>query len=149
MLKEDFESRRSKVVPLWSTSSTDVSSSSFKSSIRNVKCLGTEKYLSLCPFDADKACDSRRKVFVQCAKCTPDDLVNLLKSVEVGRNSLESSANANAALNRLKSQCYDWDCSANADKKYSEYCEVKAALEQAALYLDVKVGCHFSLGFKK
>ena len=46
-----------------------------KTSIRNVVCEGTEENLSKCQLKADRSCNIRKAVQVQCARCTPDDLL--------------------------------------------------------------------------
>ena len=73
---------------------------------------------------------------VQCARCTPEDLVNFIKSIKAGIKMEDTRRNVQAALDQLSSQCLEWDCSAdNKAKLYTEYCEVKASLEQSLLYL--------------
>ena len=132
---ETFKTRRSKNVPVFSTTSKPWAN---QTSVRNVKCAGTEEDLIACPMDADRMCETNAKVHVQCAVCTPQDLLDAFKNIKIGVKTADMAESVNAALKDLEEKCLDWDCSVGVtDRPYPEYCQIKAALKQALVYLQV------------
>ena len=63
-------------------------------------------------------------------------IIEIMKSIEPAPKLVDTVASVQAAIDRLKSQCLEWDCSAEReDKPYIEYCQVKAALDDTLRYL--------------
>ena len=98
----------------------------------NVRCNGKEKQLTDCQFQTinQDRCNSRLVAGVKCAKCTPANLLSIIDSVEIGSFVGESRKSISAAFNKLKSQCYAWDCSVKSPA-YPEYCQLLAFLQEA------------------
>jgi len=138
LFKSKFSKRPSKGVPVFSvTRSSRFGGLSHRStSINNVNCGGTETDLAQCAFSANIQCEGSKIAGVQCAKCTPDDLLSILGSIKAGANREESYKSVYAASQRLKSQCWNWDCSNSREyARYPEFCKVSSFFKSSMLYL--------------
>ena len=74
---------------------------------------------------------------VHCARCTPEDLLAILRGIEPGITMAKTRESVQEAISKLATDCMDWDCSAETiNKQYPEFCRLKLTLEQSILYLD-------------
>ena len=96
----------------------------------SIKCNGSEKHLSDCKFVTRAAGTQAQLAGVQCAKCNTANLTAIVDSVTVFDTAAETAVSIDAALKRLKTQCYPWDC-AIFRPVYPEYCAVFSFLQDS------------------
>ena len=117
-----------------------------------VDCKGSESVLTQCGFRShDRVnCKKIQVAGVRCARCTPDDLLQILGLVAARPNVEETKKSFEAARQRLKAKCFEWDCSLKIPV-YPEYCRVEAFLRESEYLLkrdlNAKRRAHVSLRF--
>ena len=130
----EFSSREGQIVPVISVTHNSFygNSSTDEFVLNDVVCNGKESSLTDCQFIThDKEnCDRHQVAGVSCAKCTPNDLIEIVKSVLVDNSIKFTKSKIINAQTSLKSKCHHWDCTKMA-LEYPEYCQVKAFLQDA------------------
>ena len=129
----DFSERRG-VVPVFDVSQAAAYGQATTDTfiMDEVRCNGNEKSLTDCSFKSynEKSCGRSQVAGVRCAKCTHNELLDIVSSVTLGSNTEATEQSVTAAFNRLKSKCYHWDCSIR-QPAYREYCQIHAFLHDS------------------
>ena len=139
LFKQDFSGREGKVVPVFrATTRAHFGNAHTDDFILDaVSCNGDENWLTDCSFKTHDAetCNRHQAAGVQCAKCTPDDLIHIIKLVKVSPSIEGTKKSIAESLASLKTRCYEWDCSAR-NPVYPEYCYVLSFLQEATYIVE-------------
>ena len=95
-------------------------------------CKGDEARITDCNFKTynEEKCSYDDVAGVMCAKCTQTDLLGIVNSIELGTQVADTRKTIDAAVEKLATDCYPWDCS-SAKQAYPEFCLVHSFLNQA------------------
>ena len=75
---------------------------------------------------------------VQCARCSPSNLTDIVKEIKVYGSINEVYQSAEVAINKLTEKCRDWSCN-DTNPVYPEFCQVKAFLNNIKRFTKPKV----------
>ena len=118
-------------VPVYSYR-TSVAPSAAPYFLTSVTCTGNEKFLTQCQMSIAKSCATNISS-VQCARCSPLTLMNIVKEIKFEGSMSEVYQSAEVALTKLAEKCRDWDCTIS-NPVYPEFCQVKAFLKSIKWY---------------
>ncbi|XP_065664621.1 uncharacterized protein LOC105846303 isoform X2 [Hydra vulgaris] len=96
--------------------------------LTSIVCNGTESLLAQCQIKISKSC-STHVASVQCARCSPFKLMDIVKKIKVDGSIVEVYQSVEAAISELTAECRSWNCSI-LNPVYSEFCTVRAFLNE-------------------
>ena len=123
-LSRDKFMKRGGVVPVFKTTSSHLVHDHY---ISDVRCTGQEESITQCAMGIEKVCDVA--VAVQCAKCTPETLLEIVEKVSSATDTKTAKEGLDSAKQQLAESCHDWYCGIDrGEHGYDEYCKVKSFL---------------------
>nr|XP_012560350.2 uncharacterized protein LOC105846302 [Hydra vulgaris] len=89
-------------------------------------CSGQESLLTQCQLRVSESC-STHVASVQCARCSPFKLMDIVKNIKVDGSIVEVYQSVEDAIGELNRECRNWNCSI-PNPVYPEFCKVQAFL---------------------